>query len=116
MIYCSLDEAWGKKNNNYENENFRNIKKKNIKKKKIIENFTESIKERKSLSDIDCKKIMKHIMKCPKCYKKLREKFRPKILCLLKDIVEEYKEMIVLILIGIFIILFFNLISNINKN
>lgn len=115
MIYCSLDEAWGKKINNY-HEKFTNIQKNIKKKKKIIENFTESIKEEKSLSEINCKKIMKHIMKCPKCYKKLREKFRPKILCILKDMVEEYREMIVLILVGISIMLFFNLVNNLNKN
>lgn len=107
MLYASIDEVWGR---TYQENNINNYKKKNI-----IEEFTESIKEEKNLSEIDCKKILKHIKKCPKCYKKLSNKFRPKILHLLHDIVDEYREVIVLILIGIFIMLFFNLLNNITK-
>lgn len=108
MLYCSIDEAWGMNNIS------KHVHKKKYK-KKIIENFTESVKEVKELSDIDCKKIMKHIMKCPKCYKKLSKKFRPKLLFLLHNIIDEYREMIILILMGIFLMIFFNLINNISN-
>jgi len=68
-------------------------------------------------NDNECKKVIKHIMNCKKCYNKLSMKFRPKILGLLHDIINEYREMIVLILIGLFLMLFFNLVNNLsNKN
>jgi len=108
MLYCSIDEAWGINNIS----KYKHIKKY---KKKVIENFTESVKEKKEISDYDCKKIMKHITKCPKCYRKLSNKFKPKLLYLLHDILDEYREMIVLILMGIFLMTFFNLINNLSR-
>ena len=109
MLYCSIDEAWG-------SNNISPLIKKKKYKKKIIENFTETVKETNELSDINCKKIINHVMKCKKCYKKLQHKFRPKILGLLHDIIDEYREMIVLVLIGLFLMLFFNLINNLLNN
>jgi len=109
MLYCSIDEAWGR---------FQNIESFNIKnniKKNIIENFTDTIKEKKFISPKECKKIMNHIMNCSKCYHKIKNKFRPKILCQLKDIIDDYREIIVLIMIGICIMLFLNLLNNLNN-
>ena len=117
MLYCSIDEAW----NTYDTPqaspiNKKKYIKKNIFKKNIIETFTETIKEKKDLSSCECNKIMKHILKCPKCYKKLSNKFRPKLLFLLHNILDEYREMIILILMGIFLMIFFNLINNLTNN
>ena len=103
MLYCSINEAWGPHQQLFNKNKYKN---------KIIENFTETIKEEKELKEKDCKKIIKHIMKCKKCFNKLSLKFRPKILGLLHDIIDENREIIVLILIGIFFMLFFNLINN----
>ena len=55
-------------------------------------------------------------MKCPKCYRKLSRRFRPRLLHLLHGIIDEYREMIVLILMGIFLMIFFNLINNLSNN
>ena len=107
MLYCSIDEAWGRNNIPYNNN-----KKKY--KKKVIESFTETVKEEKELTELECSKIMKHIMKCPKCYRKLSNKFRPKLLFLLHNIIDEYREMIILVLMGIFLMVFFNLINNLS--
>ena len=110
MLYCSIDEAWGT------NKISSLIKNKKKYKKKIIESFTETVKDEKELSEIDCKRIIKHVMKCKKCYRKLQLKFRPKLLGLLHDIIDEYREIIVLVLMGIFLMLFFNLVNNLSNN
>ena len=92
MLYCSIDEAWG----------MNNISKHTHKKKykkKIIENFTESVKEIKELSEIDCKRIMKHIMKCQNV-KELSKNLD--LNYYFYYIIIDENEMIVLILMGIF--------------
>ena len=60
-----------------------------------------------------CSKLMKKIKNCKGCRKKLRSKFRPKIIEKLEYLLEDYKEVIVLILLGIALFIFINLIQNI---
>jgi hypothetical protein len=119
MLYCSIEEAWGtyiqeKKDiniNNTENNKTQNNNKKDI---KIVENFTDSENHEK-LSEEDCSKIIKHVMKCKKCQKRLKEMLTPKLISILKNLLEDYRDLFVLLLVGISILLFFNLVSNISN-
>ena len=112
MNYCSLQEAWG---NEY--------KKKPLKKnhKKIIETFVDENTEEASIlsesvtKSCDCKKIIKHISNCKKCQKAIRDKYSPKLLASVQNILEEYRELFVLILLGICVVLFFNIVLSFNK-
>jgi hypothetical protein len=45
----------------------------------------------------------------------MRDYFKPKIIEKMNDIIEDNKDIIVLILIGLSILLFFNMINNITK-
>jgi uncharacterized membrane-anchored protein YjiN (DUF445 family) len=126
MLYCSIEEAWGnytqekevinQNNNNQTDNNQTDNNHQNNKKviKNLIENFTESITEEK-LSDENCSKIIKHVMKCKKCQKKLKEMLTPKLISILKNLLEDYRDLFVLLLVGISILLFFNLVSNISN-
>ena len=119
MNFCSIQDAWGQNYNygrplekftsdesnnifetskaNYSNENHTN------------ENHTNEI----YLNEYNCNNFLNHLNKCNKCHKIMRERYRPQILVSLLNIIEEYKDIIVLILIGISIMLFFNLIKSI---
>jgi uncharacterized protein with PIN domain len=131
MNYCSIQEAWGKndyitnqykkfnnpvqqKNNSFQQRNI--IENKNSVPKKTLEKFTSvQNKLKKHISKIDnCNDFMKHLNVCKKCQTAIRNKYRPKILENFTDIIETNKDIIVLILIGISILLFFNLINSLN--
>ena len=128
MLYCSIEEAWGNYNQdkykeleiNKETKDDKNVKK-NIKNlaenlvENLVENFTESATEDHKLSEEDCNKIIKHVMKCRKCQKKLKEMLTPKLISILKNLLEDYRDLFVLLLVGISILLFFNLVSNISN-
>ncbi|ULY68614.1 hypothetical protein [Chlorella virus XW01] len=121
MIYCSIEEAWGnyhqeksKESEIEKNKEKINIdNKKNI--KKVVEKFTESITEEHKVSEDECGKIIKHVMKCKKCQKKLKDMLTPKLISILKNLLEDYRDLFVLLLVGISILLFFNLVSNISN-
>lgn len=63
----------------------------------------------------DCEKIMMHIKSCRKCMNHMRNQFKPQLIENFQDIIDENRDTIVLILIGISLLLFFNLISNITN-
>ena len=63
----------------------------------------------------DCDLLLEHIKSCPKCYNKIKSEFSPKIIEYYHNILSNNKDIITLILIGLFIILFFKLINNITK-
>ena len=63
----------------------------------------------------DCEKVMQHIQHCKSCYNKCRTHFRPHLIENVNNILNDNKDVIVLILIGISILLFFNLINNLTK-
>lgn len=65
---------------------------------------------------VDCDNFLNHIHTCKKCHNKVKNYFKPKIVENIQDIVEDNKDTIVLILIGISILLFFNLINNMTKS
>ena len=65
---------------------------------------------------ISCDNVILHIKNCISCQQKLQNYIRPNIVDSLYTIIEKNKDIIVLILIGISILLFFNLIINLTKN
>jgi hypothetical protein len=119
MNYCSLQEAWGQGNyiskeyKKYDQkiDNIRNFQKPNIEKpivkKKSIENFSKVSK-----NEIHCNEFIDHLKNCRSCQIKIRQQFRPKILENIEDIIQTNRDIIVLVLVGICIMLFFNLITS----
>jgi hypothetical protein len=123
MNYCSIEDAWGSSNN-------------------IGKHFTKYMEEKNSCSpqlepdkqvpaiehfrddniEIDtCDNFILHIKKCKTCYNRIKNQFisnhnKPRILDNINSIVDEHRESIVLVLIGISILLFFNLINNMTKS
>ena len=64
----------------------------------------------------DCDSFLNHVRNCRKCHNRMRNYFRPKLIENFQDIIEDNRDTIVLILIGISILLFFNLINNMTKS
>lgn len=120
MNYCTIQEAWGQ--GNYISNQLKNES--NIE-KKPIENFENSenniIKKRDSFKNshknnrsdkFNCNNFFAHIKTCRQCQIKMRNEFRPKILENFEDIIQTNRDIIVLILVGICLMLFFNLLTN----
>ena len=122
MMYCSLDEAWG--NNSI--SKFYNLNN-NIKLKENFDNDT--IEEFSSVVNSDCSqkrqvnKVYQHIKKCKKCQKKLYDKLSKKfndntnnnLLNYCNNFIKKNNNTIVLILLGISILIFLNLVNSIFK-
>ena len=82
-------------------------------------------KIRKHVEEIyNCDGIMNHLRHCRTCYNKMRhnfskpsniESFRPSLTEHFEDLIDDNRDSIVLILIGISILLFINLINNVTK-
>lgn len=131
MQFCTLDEAWG--NSKYISENFEDSpindkpKKKEINKKEtfknvkfadpvmtdesLVETFTETINDKQERD-----KLLRKVLKSKRCRNILRKKFRPPLVEKLNNMLEDYKDVIVMILIGFSIIIFFNLVRNLSKS
>ena len=107
MHYSTIEEVWGS-----------NIEKMEVIQQPVIQqpviqqpvnNFDLS---ETTIDEEECKQLIQKIMKSKKCKKYLREKFRPKILEKLEDIIDEYRELVVLILICYAIYLFVSIIND----
>ena len=138
MQFCTINEAWG--NNEYITENLKNEKSdteknietqsdspiketfKKVKKQKkniyynatedsVYENFTDTINDRR-----EREKLISKVLKSRRCRNVLRKKFRPNLVNKLILILDDYRDVIVLILIGFCVIIFLNLIYNLNRN
>ncbi len=142
MNYCSIEDAWGRQNhasdqiNNYmidkgyKSEPVQSCNKSqqnNVKPNKLIqyENFESVEPLTSTIQNVvhqshdelyDCNSFFNHIKNCRKCYSRMKNRFRPKLIENFSDIVDDNRDVIVMILIGISIILFFNLINNVTKN
>jgi len=66
-------------------------------------------------NNINCNNVFEHIRKCKKCYKKMKSMMKSKLLTNFENMIQENKDIIVTILIGISIVLLFILINNITK-
>jgi hypothetical protein len=112
MNYCLLEEAWGNKisstYNKYMNNNINSIE-------KPIEKPIEKLKIETFENIMNCDQYIIHILSCPECQKKLKDKLCPSIITRLHEIIEKYKDIIVLVLLGIMLILFINLINGLIK-
>ena len=105
--------------NNSNNSNNNN----NISYKENFENNYEKINissnNKNNISSNDkillCDDYIYHIKNCKICQDKIKNYLRPNIIDNLYTTIDDYKDIIVLILIGICILLFFNLIINITK-
>ena len=119
MNYCSINDAWGR--NNYISDQFSNYSSP-VNKLHDKEHFSNILPPQNDMLNNNltieptCNEYIIHINNCKKCYNIMRNKFRPKVIENFQTIVEDNKDIIVLILIGIFIILFFNMINNLTKN
>lgn len=138
MQFCTINEAWG--NNEYITENLKNEKSdteknietqsdspiketfKKIKKQKkniyynatedsIYENFTDTINDKR-----EREKLISKVLKSRRCRDVLRKKFRPNLVNKLILILDDYRDVIVLVLIGFSVIIFLNMIYNLNRN
>lgn len=142
MQYCLLNEAWAapdKITNQYKqhmksNQSCDNISYDNITQDKQyiaksnnnkgIEKFTQdhdtyndtyNVSYKKESHISECDLLLQHIKNCKECSSKLRINNRPMILDNISELVNDNRDVIVLILMGMFIMLFFNLINNITK-
>ncbi len=121
MNYCLLSDAWGKNNhitNQYKEYN-NSITQKN---ENVIEHFEEEKPERKerkvsyNYSVNSCDSFFDHLDNCKSCSNRLKAKYKSKVISNIQDIINDNRDAIVLVLIGISILLFFNLIYNLTKN
>lgn len=115
MNYCSLQDAWGKDDyiskqyKNYDNTFFGSNK---------VEKFSSTEKKFKShvKKIYSCDNFIEHLNKCKSCQTYIRNKYQSKILENFSDLVENNKDIIVLILVGVSIMLFFNLVNSVSHN
>ena len=131
MNYCSIEEAWGNCNyaSNQIKEYMTNTNDNQIKQPKQSIEPVQSIEQVQPKQSIeqpqpnqsinqpnqlnDCDLFILHLKNCKKCYNRIHNEYKPNTL---EQIINDNKDTIVLILIGMFILLFFNLINNITKN
>jgi hypothetical protein len=120
MNYCSIQEAWG--HSNYISKEYKNleqplekniIQRKPVIQKKTIEKFSNNkIKKINTNKQMYCNDFINHLKTCRSCQIKLRDQFRPKILENFEDIIQTNRDIIVLVLVGICIMLFFNILTS----
>ncbi len=139
MQFCTLDEAWGHKecftNDNVTNEKnqinenitdttsdimqketFINNKKPqkkiyyNATEESLFDNYTDTINDRHERD-----KLLQRVLKSRRCRDVLRKKFRPDLINKLIFILDDYRDVIVLLLVGFCIIIFLNMLYNINQ-
>ena len=137
MQFCTLNEAWGNKDYITENfkqdnkpdnksdtekniddvyipapkETFKNSKKPiknvyyNATEESLYEHFTDTINDHRERD-----KLINRVLKSRRCRNVLRKKFRPNLVNKLILILDDYRDVIVLVLIGFCIIIFLNMI------
>lgn len=128
MNYCSIEDAWGSGCNSMSNQIDEYINQKNPTPKKDKINLDYEVKKSKNINKLKkidsydedkeinlCDDYLLHIKSCRKCYNRMRNQFRPHLIENFQCIIDDNKDTIVLILVGISILLFFNLINNITK-
>ena len=120
MNYCLLEDAWGKHNhitNQYKEYN-------NSIKRQTVENFEPKINYDYSNNNhnnhkhhnYNCDNFINHLSRCSSCSNRVRNKYRSRVMDNIQNIITDNKDAIVLILMGIFILLFINLVFSLTKN
>ncbi len=128
MNFCSIEDAWGNNKISEQFQKYKNEKtcsdptKMECPINKNIEKFTEPNNNLITATHnkiITCDDFINHIYHCKHCYNKLYYKFnvpqKNEFVNNLHNIINNNKDMIILILIGIFIAMFFKLVNNITK-
>jgi hypothetical protein len=82
----------------------------------INNNNNNNNNNHQSTFDLDCNSFIAHFRKCEKCQNRIRNEIKPNLLISIKKIIDNNNDIIVLILAGLSILLFFNLINNLTKN
>jgi hypothetical protein len=129
MNYCSLEDAWGKKTSMLPEKIIPPEQSLHASYPVQKESFGMVTKDDDRLSKIrkhadeiyNCDGIMNHLRHCRSCYNKMKqnfpkESFKPSLTEHFEDLVDDNRDSIVLILVGISILLFINLINNVTKN
>lgn len=126
MTYCLLEDAWGadKITKEFEQYNLKhNIEEKSCPSDKY-ETFVNSESKNYKINysnktehtpPLLCDDIIEHFKNCKECNSKIK-KNNLVILDSMRELINDNRDVIVLILIGISILLFFNLINNLTKN
>ena len=114
MNYCSIEDAWGKpdqiknqlsQHNNTTHPVVHSIQTNNVNQ----ESFPQYNHE--------CMMFIRHLKMCKSCQKEMGMLLnKPKLIEKFQEMVDDNKDTIVLILMAISLLLFFNLINNITKN
>lgn len=126
MNFCSIEDAWGDnkisaqyqkyKGNDNDNDKSCSNPTKNDCSNKNVEYFSN---KEINLNIVTCDQILDHINTCKHCYNKLYHKLnapqKNEFVNNLHNIINNNKDMIVLILIGLFIVMFFKLVNNITS-
>lgn len=66
-------------------------------------------------SNYGCDPFIAHISQCDKCRNRISNLYRPKLVENFQNIINDNKDTIVIVLLGIAILLFFNLLMNVGK-
>jgi hypothetical protein len=115
--YCTIEDAWG--NNNYISDKYTEY----MTNSNVVEKLSDPVESNEPIPpinyesniEINCSNFWNHINSCEKCQDRLREQYTPKLLQSFKKIIDNNNDIIVLILVGISILLFFHLINNLTK-
>ena len=135
MNYCSIQDAWGKPNtisnqlkeyNNTKNKDDEGNKKyykynneddkehfADVRSENVPSYYTRS--ESRKNSNYTCAEIMNHLKNCRVCSNNIRKQYRSPLLDNINNMIDDNRETLVLVLMGISILLFINLINNLTS-
>jgi hypothetical protein len=127
MNYCSIEDAW--KNTDFISDQFK-IYENPYEKKNIIEKFESNqnvnyeAPERpkhvnyetpKHECTFTCENFWEHLNTCQTCRMKIRQRFSSKMMENIQNVILDNKDNVLLVLIIMFILVFFNLLVSVFK-
>ena len=124
MNYCSIEDAWGNNDNitnnfkKYDNKVIEKFENTNDKLENISEGHTntyETQKINKPTIAYSCNDFFDHLDHCPVCRQKMRDRYSSKLIEKIQNLINDNKDSIVLVLLALFILIFFNLLISIFK-
>jgi hypothetical protein len=125
MNYCSIEDAW--KNTDFISDQFK-IYENPYEKKNIIEKFDQNVNYEapkkpkhvnyetpKHVCTFTCENFWEHLNTCQTCRMKIRQRFSSKMIENIQNIILDNKDNVLLVLIIMFILVFFNLLVSVFK-
>ena len=118
MNYCSIEDAW--KNTDFISDQFK-IYENPYEKKNIIEKFESNNNENvnyeapKHICTFTCENFWEHLNTCQTCRMKIRQRFSSKMIENIQNVILDNKDNVLLVLIIMFILVFFNLLLSVFK-